>query len=261
VKKGKAMQLPENKFKKAIKAGQPQIGIWSSLANHLAVEILADAGFDWVLLDTEHAPNELPMVLTQLQALKGGTATPIVRPAWNDMVLVKRYLDLGVQTLLLPYVQSPEEATQAVRYTRYPPQGVRGVSGSARGSAFGRYKDYFKRVHDEMCLLVQVETRAAMAKLEAIAAVDGVDGIFIGPNDLAADMGYLGNWQHPEVWKVMEEAAKRIRKAGKAPGILVGEADGKRCLDMGYLFVAVGADLGILARGTEALAAKFKASP
>lgn len=252
------MQLPTNKFKAALKANQPQIGIWSSLSNHLAVEVLADAGFDWVLLDTEHSPNELPMVLQQLQALKEGTATPIVRPAWNDMVLVKRYLDLGVQTLLLPYVQNAEEAAAAVRYTRYPPQGVRGVSGGSRASRFGRYKDYFKRVHDETCLLVQVETQSAMKEIEKICAVDGVDGVFIGPNDLAADMGHLGNWQHPDVWKVMEDAARRIRKAGKAPGILVGEADGKRCLDMGYLFVAVGSDIGMLARGTEALAAKFK---
>ena len=252
------MHLPTNKFKAALKANQPQIGIWSSLSNHLAVEVLADAGFDWVLLDTEHSPNELPMVLQQLQALKEGTATPIVRPAWNDMVLVKRYLDLGVQTLLLPYVQNAEEAAAAVRYTRYPPQGVRGVSGGSRASRFGRYKDYFKRVHDETCLLVQVETQSAMKEIEKICAVDGVDGVFIGPNDLAADMGHLGNWQHPDVWKVMEDAARRIRKAGKAPGILVGEADGKRCLDMGYLFVAVGSDIGMLARGTEALAAKFK---
>lgn len=252
------MQLPTNKFKAALKANQPQIGIWSSLSNHLAVEVLADAGFDWVLLDTEHSPNELPMVLQQLQALKEGTATPIVRPAWNDMVLVKRYLDLGVQTLLLPYVQNAEEAAAAVRHTRYPPEGVRGVSGGSRASRFGRYKDYFKRVHDETCLLVQVETQAAMKEIEKICAVDGVDGVFIGPNDLAADMGHLGNWQHPDVWKVMEDAARRIRKAGKAPGILVGEADGKRCLDMGYLFVAVGSDIGMLARGTEALAAKFK---
>ena len=119
-------------------------------------------------------------------------------------------------------------------------------------------KDYFKRVHDELCVLLQVETTSAMKHIEAIAEIDGVDGIFIGPNDLAADMGHLGNWQHPEVWKVMEDAAKRIRKAGKAPGILVGEADGQRCIDMGYTFVAVGSDLVMLARGSEALAAKFK---
>ena len=252
------MELPVNKFKRALKEGKPQIGIWSSLSSHIVAEVLAGAGFDWVLLDTEHSPNELPMVQSQLQAMTEGAATPIVRVPWNDMVMIKRFLDIGAQSLLVPYVQTPEEAKNAVSYTRYPPAGVRGVAGSTRATRYGRIKDYFKRVQDELCLLVQVETRKAMANIEAIAAVDGVDGVFIGPNDLSADMGYLGNWQHPEVWKVMEEAAKKIRKAGKAPGILVGEADGKRCLDVGYLFVAVGADVGLLARGAEALAAKFK---
>jgi 4-hydroxy-2-oxoheptanedioate aldolase len=190
--------------------------------------------------------------------MTGGTATPVVRPAWNDMVLVKRYLDIGAQSLLLPYVQSAEEAKDAVRYTRYPQQGVRGVAGATRAAGYGRTQDYLKRAHEEICVLVQVETRKAMANLEAIAETEGVDGIFIGPNDLSADLGYLGNWQHPEVWKVMEDAAKRIRKAGKAPGILVGEVDGKRCLDMGYLFVAVGADTGMLVRGSDALAARFR---
>jgi 4-hydroxy-2-oxoheptanedioate aldolase len=252
------MELPANKFKHALKAGKPQIGIWSSLSSHIVAEILSHSGFDWVLLDTEHSPNELPMVQQQLHAMQGGTANPVVRVPWNDMVMIKRYLDIGAQTLLLPYVQSGEEAKNAVAYTRYPPHGVRGVAGATRAAGYGRIKDYFKRAQDELCLLVQVETRKAMASIEAIAAVDGVDGVFIGPNDLSADMGYIGNWQHPEVWKVMEEAAKKIRKAGKAPGILVGEADGKRCLDMGYLFVAVGADVGMLARDSEALAAKFK---
>ena len=252
------MELPVNKFKRALKDGKPQIGMWSSLSSHIVAEILAHAGFDWVLLDTEHSPNELPMVQSQLHAMTGGTATSVVRPAWNDMVLIKRYLDIGAQSLLLPYVQTAEEAQNAVRYTRYPQRGVRGVAGSTRAAGYGRIKDYFKRVHDELCLLVQVETRLAIKNLDAIAAVEGVDGIFIGPNDLVADLGYLGNWQHPEVWKVMEDASKRIRKAGKAPGILVGEADGKRCLDAGYLFVAVGADTGMLVRGSDALAAKFK---
>lgn len=252
------MELPVNKFKQAIKSGKPQIGIWSSLCSHISAEVLSDAGFDWVLLDTEHSPNELPLVQNQLDAMIGSSAEAIVRPAWNDTVLIKRFLDVGARTLLLPYVQNADEARRAVAATRYPPQGVRGVSGCTRANRYGRVKDYFKRVHDELCVLVQVETRAAMANLEDIAAVEGVDGIFIGPNDLAADMGYLGNWQHPEVWKVMEDAAKRIKKAGRAPGILVGEADGRRCLDMGYLFVAVGSDLVMLARGTEALAAKFK---
>jgi 4-hydroxy-2-oxoheptanedioate aldolase len=252
------MDLPVNKFKHALKAGKPQIGIWSSLSSHIVAEVLGGAGFDWVLLDTEHSPNELPMVQQQLHAMTEGSATPVVRVPWNDMVMVKRFLDIGAQSLLLPYVQTVEEAKNAVTYTRYPPGGVRGVAGATRATRYGRIKDYFKLVENELCLLVQVETRKAMANIEAIAAVDGIDGVFIGPNDLSADMGYLGNWQHPEVWKVMEEAAKKIRSAGKAPGILVGEADGKRCLDMGYQFVAVGADVGLLARGAEALGAKFR---
>jgi 4-hydroxy-2-oxoheptanedioate aldolase len=252
------MELPVNKFKRALAEKKPQIGMWSSLSSHIVAEILASAGFDWVLLDTEHSPNELPMVQAQLHAMTGGTASPVVRPAWNDMVLIKRYLDIGAQSLLLPYVQSVEEAQDAVRYTRYPQAGVRGVAGSTRASGYGRINDYLRRAQDEICLLVQVETRKAMANIEAIAETEGVDGVFIGPNDLSADLGHLGNWQHPEVWKVMEEAARKIRKAGKAPGILVGEADGQRCLDMGYLFVAVGADTGMLVRGTDALAAKFR---
>jgi 4-hydroxy-2-oxoheptanedioate aldolase len=252
------MELPVNKFKHALKAGQPQIGCWSSLSSHIVAEILGGAGFDWVLLDTEHSPNELPMVQQQLHAMTEGSANPIVRVPWNDMVMIKRFLDIGSQSLLVPYVQSVEEAKNAVKYMRYPPGGVRGVAGATRATRYGRIKDYFKAVENELCLLVQVETRKAMASIEAIAAVDGVDGVFIGPNDLSADMGYLGNWQHPEVWKVMEQAARKIRDAGKAPGILVGEADGKRCLDMGYLFVAVGADVGLLARNAEALAAKFR---
>jgi 4-hydroxy-2-oxoheptanedioate aldolase len=252
------MELPVNKFKRALKDGKAQIGIWSSLSSHIVAEILAHAGFDWVLLDTEHSPNELPMVQSQLHAMTGGTASAVVRPAWNDMVLVKRFLDIGAQSLLLPYVQTAEEARNAVSYTRYPQAGLRGVAGSTRAAGYGRTKEYMKRAHEEICVLVQAETRKSLANLEAIAEVEGVDGIFIGPNDLSADLGYLGNWQHPEVWKVMEDAAKRIRKAGKAPGILVGEADGQRCLDAGFLFVAVGADTGMLVRGSDTLAAKFK---
>jgi 4-hydroxy-2-oxoheptanedioate aldolase len=254
------MELPVNQFKQAIKGGKPQIGIWSSLCSNISAEVLSDAGFDWVLLDTEHSPNELPLIQQQLDAIAfgKGTTEAIVRPAWNDIVLIKRYLDVGARTLLIPYVQNADEAKRAVTGLRYPPGGMRGVSGTTRANRYGRIKDYFTRVHDEVCLLLQVETRTALSNLEAIAEVDGVDGIFIGPNDLAADLGYLGNWQHPEVWKVMEDACKRIRRTGKAPGILVGEADGQRCMDMGYLFVAVGSDLVMLARGADALAAKFK---
>jgi 4-hydroxy-2-oxoheptanedioate aldolase len=251
------MELPVNHFKHALKAGKPQIGIWSSLCSHIVADVLSNSGFDWVLLDTEHSPNELPMVQQQLHAMQGGTANPVVRVAWNDMVMIKRFLDIGAQSLLLPYVQTVEEAKSAVVSMNYPQKGMRGVAGGGRAQGYGRIKDYHKRCAGELCLLVQVETRKAMTSLDAIAEVEGVDGVFIGPNDLSADMGYLGNWQHPEVWKVMEDAAKRIRKAGKAPGILVGEADGQRCLDMGYLFVAVGSDIGLLRTG-DALAAKFK---
>lgn len=252
------MDLPVNKFKRALKEGKPQIGIWSSFSSHIVAEVLAGSNFDWVLLDTEHSPNDVPMVHTQLMAFTGSAATPIVRPAWNDMVLIKRYLDIGAQTLLLPYVQSVEEAKNAVTYTRYPQQGVRGVAGATRAAGYGRTKDYLKRAGDEICVLVQVETRKAVAALDQIAAVEGVDGVFIGPNDLAADLGHLGNWQHADVWKVMEDCAQRIRKAGKAPGILVGADDGQRCLDMGFQFVAVGADVGMLVRGADTLAARFK---
>ncbi len=251
------MELPVNHFKHALAAKKPQIGIWSSLCSNIAADIFANSGFDWVLLDSEHSPNELPIVLNQLHAMQGGTANPVARVPWNDMVMIKRFLDIGAQSLLLPYVQNVEEAKQAVISMNYPQTGMRGVAGGARAMGYGRIKDYHKKAPAELCLLVQVETRKAMANLDAIAEVEGVDGVFIGPNDLSADMGYLGNWQHPEVWKVMEDAAKRIRKAGKAPGILVGEADGQRCIDMGYLFVAVGSDIGLLRAG-DALAAKFK---
>jgi 4-hydroxy-2-oxoheptanedioate aldolase len=161
------MELPVNTFKHALKAGKPQIGIWSSLSSHIVAEILSHSGIDWVLLDTEHSPNELPMVQQQLHAMQAGTAHPVVRVPWNDMVMIKRYLDIGPQSLLLPYVQSVEEAENAVRYTRYPQEGVRGVAGGSRAAGYGRIKDYHKKAAGELCLLVQVETRKAMASIEA----------------------------------------------------------------------------------------------
>jgi 4-hydroxy-2-oxoheptanedioate aldolase len=252
-------QVPVNLFKKAIREGRPQIGLWTSLCSNLASEVLAGAGFDWILIDTEHAPNELPMVFSQLQALVGGTAAPVVRPAWNDMVLMKRLLDVGVQNLLIPYVQTVEEARAAVAASRYPPHGVRGVAVTHRGNRYGRVKDYFKRAGDEVCVLVQIETRLAMKNLEAIAGVEGIDGLFIGPSDLAADLGHLGEPGHPEVRAKIEEALKRIRNAGKAPGILApAEADARHWLSVGCVVLAVGSDVGLLARQSEELAAKFK---
>ncbi len=253
------MELPVNQFKRGIKAGKPQIGLWSSLSSHYSVEVIAGSGFDWLLLDTEHSPNDLENVVTQLQAASAYPTTAIVRPAWNDMVLIKRFLDVGVQTLLIPYVQTPEEAAQAVAYTRYPLRGVRGVAGTTRATRFGRVKDYFKRAEEELCVLVQVETRLGLDNLEAIAATDGVDGVFIGPADLSAGLGHLGDMAHPEVKKAIDGAIGRIRKAGKAPGILTAvEAEARHYLEIGCLFVAVGADVGLLARESEKLCAKFK---
>src|SRR6266516_218020 len=234
-------QVPTNPFKQAIRAGRPQIGLWSSLCSNLAAEVIAGAGFDWVLVDTEHAPNELPMVFSQLQALVGGTAAPVVRPAWNDLVLVKRLLDVGVQNLLIPYVQTVEEARAAVAATRYPPRGVRGVAVLHRATRYGGVKDFLQRIGEEICVLVQIETRAALQNIEAIAAVEGVDGLFIGPSDLAAALGHLGDHAHPEVRAAIEDALKRIRKTGKAAGILAPlEADARHGLARGCTVVAVG---------------------
>lgn len=253
------MDLPANAFKRALAAGRQQIGLWSSLASHLSVELLAGSGFDWLLLDTEHAPNDLPMVLAQLQAMGGSPTHPIVRPPWNDTVVIKRYLDAGVQTFLIPYVQDEAEARAAVAATRYPPRGVRGFAAASRASRYGRVPDYHARAEAELCVLVQVETGQALANLDAIAAVDGVDGVFVGPGDLSADMGYLGQPGHPEVVAAIEDAIRRIRARGKAPGILTGdEALARRFIGQGCLFTAVGSDVGILARESERLAARFK---
>jgi 4-hydroxy-2-oxoheptanedioate aldolase len=253
------MELPQNAFKRALKAGRAQVGLWSSLSSSYTVEVIAGAGFDWILLDTEHSPNDLESVLGQLQAAAPYPAHPVVRVPWNDMVYMKRVLDVGAQSLLVPYVSTPEEAAAAVSHVRYPPAGVRGVAGTTRASRFGRVKDYAKRAHEEICLLVQLETQGALDNLEAICAVEGVDGVFIGPADLHASLGYAGEIAHPKVKPLIDEAIRRIRKAGRAPGILTpNEADARHWLGCGALFVAVGADVGILARGAESLAARFK---
>jgi 4-hydroxy-2-oxoheptanedioate aldolase len=253
-----SMEIPTNRLKRALLEGRPQIGLWCSLASHITTELLAGSGFDWMCLDTEHSPNELTMVHNQLQAMTGGTATPVVRPAWNDAVLFKRLLDIGVQNFVVPWVQNAAEAARAVAATRYPPEGMRGVAVTIRANHYGRVKDYVKRVHDELCVIVQLETREALGNLEEIASVKGVDGLFIGPSDLAADMGHLGNSAHPEVRGAIDDAIGRIRRAGKFAGILAPvEADAKHWLEIGCQFVAVGSDAGLLARQSEALAARF----
>jgi 4-hydroxy-2-oxoheptanedioate aldolase len=254
--------MPEfqiNAFKHALAAGKLQIGLWSSLCSNIAAEVISDSGFDWILLDTEHSPNEIPDLVGQLQAVQRGTATPIIRPAWNDAVLAKRCLDIGAQTLLFPYVQNVDEAKRAVASTRYPPDGIRGVSVAARASRYGRVPGYLGKANSEICVLVQVETRSALDQLEAIAKVDGVDGVFIGPSDLAASLGHLGNPAHVEVQAAIKDAVDRLKKLGKPAGILTGnEEEVRRYIDWGYLFVAVGADIGLLAKNADALAKKFK---
>jgi 4-hydroxy-2-oxoheptanedioate aldolase len=253
------MELPVNRFKRAILSGTHQLGLWTTLASHYSTEVVAGSGFDWLLLDTEHSPNELDMVLTQLQAVAPYASSAVVRPAWNDKVLIKRMLDIGAQTVLVPYVQNEDEAAAAVAATRYAPRGIRGVGGTVRASRFGRVADYMKLCEQELCLLVQVETREALDQLERIAKVDGVDGIFIGPADLAASLGHPGNPAHPEVQDAVEDAIRRVLVCRKAPGILTADEKlARRYMELGTLFTAVGIDAVILARETEKLAARFR---
>lgn len=253
------MNLPPNLFKQAIAEGRLQIGLWCALASNIGAEVIGDAGFDWILLDTEHAANEVAGLLPQLQAMARSTATPIARPAWNDPVLIKRIMDLGVHTLLIPWVQNAEEARHAVAATRYAPDGIRGSAAGVRASRYGRIRDYLKEANAQVCVLVQAETQTALNNLEAIAAVDGVDGVFIGPSDLAASLGHLGNAAHPDVQAAIAGAVRRLKTMGKAAGILASvEADARRYIEWGYTFVAVGSDLGVLRGGTDALVRTFK---
>ena len=253
------MDFPVNKFKQGLREGRQLVGLWSSLSSAAATEILADSGFDWILIDTEHAPNETPMVADQLRAASLGTASPVVRPAWNDPVILKRLLDVGTQTLLVPFIQSAEEAARAVAAVRYPPHGMRGVASVHRANRYGRVPDYFARANGEICVLTQLETRAAVDALEDIAAVEGVDGVFIGPSDLAASLGYLGNNAHPEVRGTIEKACRRAQAVGKPIGILAPvETDARAYLDMGFAFVAVGSDVVVLRKGCDALVKQFK---
>jgi 4-hydroxy-2-oxoheptanedioate aldolase len=253
------MDLAVNRFKQALGGGRRLVGLWSALSSAAATEIVADSGFDWILIDMEHAPNETPMVADQLRAASLGCASPVVRPAWNDPVIIKRLLDVGVQTLLVPYVQSPEEAARAVAATRYPPRGVRGVASVHRANRYGRVAEYYARSDDQMCVLVQLETRGALEALEAIAAVEGVDGLFVGPSDLAASLGHPGNNAHPDVRRTIEAACRRARALGKPIGILAPiEADARAYLEMGFTYVAVGSDIVVLRKGCDALVKMFK---
>ncbi|MBA4789580.1 MAG: 4-hydroxy-2-oxo-heptane-1,7-dioate aldolase [Rhizobiales bacterium] len=252
------MDMPRNAFKQAILEGRQQLGLWCTLSSAYALEVVAGSAFDWMLLDTEHSPGDVPSVLAQLQVLAGHRPSAVVRPAANDAVLIKRFLDIGAQTLLIPYVQNAAEARAAVAAVRYPPDGIRGVSALTRATQFGRVAGYAQKAADEICLLVQVETGEALDEIEAIAAVDGVDGIFVGPGDLAASLGHASDLMNPRVVAAVEDAIRRIRAAGKPAGVLTGDpAFARRCIEVGCVFTAVGVDAGLLARAADALAASM----
>ncbi|KIL99208.1 2 4-dihydroxyhept-2-ene-1 7-dioic acid aldolase [Paramagnetospirillum magnetotacticum MS-1] len=254
------MQLPQNPFKRALAEGRKQIGLWVGLANPYTAEICAGAGFDWLLIDGEHAPNDVPLLLAQLQAVAPYPSHPIVRPVIGDTALIKQLLDIGAQTLLVPMIDTPEQAAATVAAMHYPPRGVRGVGAAlARASRWGRVGDYLKTASDELCLLLQIETVTGLRNLEAIATTDGVDGIFIGPADLAASLGHLGAPSHPEVQAEIEKALATLNHLGVPSGILAAdETLARKYLAAGATFVAVGIDTMVLARGLSALAATYK---
>ena len=252
------MKHPENTFLTAIRAGKKQLGLWVSLSDGYAAEVVAHAGYDWVMLDMEHAPSDMKSVLGQLQAFSGSDTTAMVRPDWNDAVKVKRLMDLGAPGLLFPMVQSPEEARAAVAACRYPPRGIRGVAGLNRANQFGRVEDYNTEVENQTAILIQLETRAAVENA-AFAEVEGIDGIFFGPADIAADMGHLGQTLHAEVWEVIRPAAKLLMDKGIPVGTLVTDPDfAAQLLNEGFTFVACGTDVGLLAKGADALRAQVR---
>lgn len=254
------MPAPVNTFKHGLREGRRQIGIWSQIGSPTAIEMIAGSGFDFVGIDAEHGPSDLVTVWAQVQAVAaGGTSHVMVRLPSCDPVLVKQYLDMGVQTLVFPQVDSAEQAAAIVASTRYPPTGVRGYCGAPRASRFGRIKDYPFTAADEICVLVQPESVKAIDAIEAIAAIDGVDGFFVGPGDLSADMGVLHGALKPEVIDTVIAAGHRMKAAGKASGIIcTDEAVTRRYIEAGFDIVCVGSDQGILVSGADALATKFR---
>jgi 4-hydroxy-2-oxoheptanedioate aldolase len=254
------MEMPHNAFKRALGEPGVQLGLWVGLGDAYAAEVVAGAGFDWLLVDGEHAPNDVRSTLAQLQALAAYPVHPIVRPCIGEPHLIKQLLDIGAQTLLVPMVESAEQARELVRAMRYPPHGIRGVGAAiARASRFNGIPDYLRQADSEMCLLVQVESRPGLDNIAAIAAVDGVDGVFIGPADLSAALGHLGAPNHPDVEAAIGSAIDAVLAAGKAPGILTAdEAAARRWIERGCRFVAVGTDITVLARGTRALMQAFR---
>lgn len=253
------MPAPVNRFKAAIRNGECQIGLWLALANPYTAEICAGAGYDWLLLDGEHAPNDIPTLMAQLQVLHGN-GHPVVRPPTGAAWMIKQVLDLGAQTLLVPMIESADQAREMVRAVRYPPQGIRGIGAAlARASAFNRIPDYLPTANAQVCLLLQVESRAGLAAIEEICAVEGVDGVFVGPADLAADMGYLGQPGAPAVQEEVERAIVRIRACGRPAGVLTSDpALARRYVELGASFVAIGSDVGLLVAATSRHLREFR---
>ncbi|MDB5871459.1 MAG: 2-dehydro-3-deoxyglucarate aldolase [Ramlibacter sp.] len=248
-----------NSFRASLRQGKRLIGCWCSLANPITTEVLGLAGFDWLLLDAEHSPNDVGSLIPQLMALKDSASAPVVRPPFNEPVVIKRLLDAGFHNFLIPFVESAQEARDAVAATRYPPQGIRGVSVAQRNNRYGTVPDYFRIANDNMTVLVQIESVAGVAAAAQIAAVDGVDGLFVGPSDLAAGLGHIGNANHPDVQAAMEQIFTAAKAHGKPVGILAPvEADARRYLAQGASFVAVGSDLGVFRSGTQALADRYR---
>ncbi|GAA3287446.1 4-hydroxy-2-oxoheptanedioate aldolase [Arthrobacter citreus] len=239
--------------------GGRQTGMWVSSGSPLVAEICAGSGLDWLLIDAEHSPNGLESLLAQLQAVHGYPVSAVVRPPIGDAVMLKQYLDLGVQNLLIPMVDTPEQAAELVRAVRYPPHGIRGVgSALARASRWNRIEGYLENAAESVTLLVQIETAAAVENVAEIAAVDGVDGLFIGPADLAASMGHLGQQEHPDVVAAVEHCIRVVKAAGKPVGVnAFAEATARHYIEAGVDFILVGADVALLARGSEGLAAKY----
>ncbi|MDP3355748.1 MAG: 2-dehydro-3-deoxyglucarate aldolase [Polaromonas sp.] len=248
-----------NSFKRDLLAGKKLIGCWASLSNAITTEVLGVAGFDWILLDGEHSPNDVTTFIPQLMALKDSPSAPVVRPSSNNEVEIKRLLDAGFYNFLVPLVESAAEAKRAVAATRYPPLGIRGVSVSQRSNRYGTVPDYFKSINDHICVMLQIESRAGVAAAREIAALDGVDCIFVGPSDLAAGFGHLGNANHPEVQAAIVAVFADAKAHGKPTGILAPvEADARRYMEMGATFVGVGSDLGVFRAATQALHDKYR---
>ena len=255
------MKLRKNRFKAAIRRGDFQIGLWSGLRSTLVAEMLTQvAAFDWTVIDMEHSPNELGDVLTQLQVAQQGHAEPMVRVPWNEPVIVKRVLDIGAQTILFPMIQNADEAAQAVAATRYPQNdGIRGVMSLARMNNYGATPDYYLKAHQEICVIVQCETVEAVLNIPEICKVKGVDGIFVGPSDLSASMGHIGNPYQKDVQTMIRKAVNACKKAGKPAGYLTGdETQAKQMIDWGFNFVAVGSDMAVLTNASRALADRFQ---